>query len=245
MAAIPSAIPSAIEPSAASQWQNEQIGTLSGTDLSYGFAETMGSPANIPGGQVSPTLPGNPFAENLDFIGEAIGPRYSPPMVTGVGPTIPYEASVPQAQVAHSEDTGTVKNNAPYMTPSPGNQYWLTDVKTPVQTTLKQYNPDGTQVMQPMGNSQVGQVKSWGDHENLNVGIGYYIQESDRPFYNTLAATPPVQQIGNTGYQMPYGGIETQGYNDGGNPTAYAPAPDPYVAPSATGAEAPPMNVGF
>jgi hypothetical protein len=245
MAAIQSAVPSALEPSAVGEWQDEQIGTLSGTDLSYGFAETTGSPANIPGGQHTPTLPGNPFSEGLDFIGEAVSPRYSPPMQTGIGPTIPYEASVQQAQVAHSEDTGTVKHNTGYMRPSPGNQYWMTQVKTPVQTTLKQYNPDGTQVMQPMGNSQVAQNLNWGDHENLNEGIGYYIQESDRPFYNTLAATAAVQQVGNTGYQMPYGGVETQGYNDGGSPTAYTAAPDPYVAPSATGAEAPPMGMGF
>src|ERR1700684_3588696 len=121
--AVQSAVPSAV-PSAAGVWQDEQIGTLTGTDATYGFSTTTGSPANIPGGQQLPTLPGNPFGEDLDFIGEAVSNRVSLPMETGIGPSIPYEASVPQAQVAHAIDTGTVKRNADYMDPHAPNQYF-------------------------------------------------------------------------------------------------------------------------
>jgi hypothetical protein len=244
MAAIPSAVPSAVEPSAAGEWQNEQLGTLSGTDASYGFAETTGSPANIPGGQVSPTLPGNPFSEQLDFIGEAVSPNYSPPMVTGAGPSIPYEASVPQAQAAHGIVNGR-QAQRDFGDPHAPNQYWMTQVKTAAQAPVTSINPQGMNDYVVPGVATFGQVIQSGDHTNLNTGIGYYLQESDRPFYNTLAATAPVQEIGTTGYQMPYGGVESQGYNDGGIPTVYSGTPDPYVAPSADGAEAPPLDGGW
>lgn len=242
MAAIPSAVPSALEPSAIGEWQDEQIGTLSGTDSSYGFAETTGSAANIPGGQHMPALPGNPFGEDLDFIGEAVSPYYSPPMETGIGPSIPYEASVTQAQVAHSVSNSQVIDT-PVLTPP--NQYFVTDVKTAAQAPVTTINPQGMNDYVVPGVATFGQNIRSGDHTPLNVGLGYYIQESDRPFYNTLAATAAVQQVGTTGYQMPYGGVETQGYNDGGTPTVYNAAPDPYVAPAAAGAEAPPMGAGF
>jgi|ERR1035441_714156 hypothetical protein len=240
MPAIPRAIPSAVEPVSAGL--NQQIGTESGTDASYGFAETTGSPANIPGGQVSPTLPGNPFAEYLDFIGEAASEYHSEPMRTGIGPTIPYEASVPQAQVAHGEDDGSSARNLHFPKP-PKNQYFTDVVKTPVYENSTTYNPDGSLAYRPMGNSQVGTNILTGDHTNLNVGLGYYIQESDRPFYNTLAAVAPV--LGPAINPFTPGGQEVQGWNDGGIPSQYAGTPDPYVAPSASGTEAPALGIGF
>lgn len=187
--AIPSAVNSAVEP--ASAGLNQQIGSLAGTDASYGFPETLGSPANIPGSLGVPTLPGNPFAEQLDFIGEAVSQYHSEPMMTGIGPSIPYEASVPQAQVAHGNDDGSSARNLSFPKP-PANQYFTTVVKTPVYENSTTFNPDGTLAYRPMGNSQVGTNILTGDHTNLNVGLGYYIQESDRPFYNTLAAVAPV-----------------------------------------------------
>ena len=94
-----------------------------------------------------------------------------------------------------------------------------------------------------MGNSQVGTNILTGDHTNLNVGVGYYIQESDRPFYNTLAAVAPVLNPAMNPFTP--GGQEVQGYNDGGVPSQYSGTPDPYVAPNPSGAEAAPMGLGI
>jgi hypothetical protein len=244
MAAIPSAVPSALNPAVepVSAGLNQQIGSLSGTDASYGFPETLGSQANIPGGQLPPTLPGNPFAEQLDFIGEAVSQYHSEPMQTGIGPTIPYEASVPQAQVAHGENDGSPARNLHFPKP-PANQYWVTDVKTAAQAPVTAINPQGMNQYVTPGVATYGQNIQWGDHTNLNVGVGYYIQESDRPFYNTLAAVAPVLDPAMNPFTP--GGQEVQGYNDGGIPSQYSGTPDPYVAPSPSGTEAPALGVGF
>lgn len=246
MAAINSAVAPAVMPGGWSGRQQQQIGELSGTDASYGFNETLAAAASIPGGQSEPTPAANPLVSTeMDFLGEAMASQYSPPAVTGPGPSIPYEASVQQAQVAHGIDDGTVAKNAPYATPSPGNKYFTTVVKTAAQAPTTAIDPQGMNVYTTPGVATYGQVIRTGDHANLNDGIGYYLQEGDRAFFNTLAATAPVQEVGTTGYQIPYGGVEQQGYNDGGIPTVYAAPPDPYVSPTAVGTEAPPMGGGW
>src|SRR6185437_2391869 len=235
MAAVPSAVQSALAPTWSPRQNAAQVVGHQGRDLSE-----MGVPEHLPqyapdGGQSMPTdVYPNPFTEHLDFIGHEYSgtpidqTRTAPYDIdsrlaySADGPSIPY-TTFPYATEAHSQDAGGPRawrknNRADIGDPSLNDWQAVNSDYTSDRTAPIGYNAE-------MPGQFVGHNLQWTDNRNL----GYtYVGYDERPLYNTLAAVAPDLDEARGLYQ-PDGSYAGQAtiYNDGGIPPAYQSPPDP------------------
>lgn len=97
------------------------------------------------------------------------------------------------------------------------------------QSTEQQpvFSPNGEMVETP-GTREAPGFNNYND-QDINVGIGYYVQEDERPLYNQLAQVP-AEYDGPGGLYQPDNRYSSWVYNDGGIPPAYVTPPDPPVS---------------
>ena len=112
------------------------------------------------------------------------------------------------------------------------------------QSTDRQpvYSANGEMVELP--GERTAPSANWFNNQNVNVGIGYYMQETERPFYNTPAEVPGAYD-GPGGQDQPDNRYSSWIYNDGGIPPAYVSPPDAPVAAAPVQVASVPDDLGY
>jgi len=98
-----------------------------------------------------------------------------------------------------------------------------------MQSTDQQpvFSPNGQMVELP--GSREANVMNYYNDANVDEGIGYYVQETERPFYSQIAQVPG-EYDGPGGQDQPDNRYSAWVYNDGGIPEAYvAPSDAPVI----------------
>jgi hypothetical protein len=88
------------------------------------------------------------------------------------------------------------------------------------------FSPNGQMIETP--GSRDANVLNWFNDQDIDVGIGYYIQEDERPLYRQLAQVPG-EYDGPGGLYQPDDRHSDLYYNDAGIPNAWVSPPDPPV----------------
>jgi hypothetical protein len=165
----------------------------------------------------------------LDYLdGEAMGvPVDRTPFPYNQGdPDRPADLSddhsILTAQAGHDWDQGAPAANRFYGNP---------DIGKPVlqhyqmESTERQpvFTPEGYMVETP--GSRTANVANWFNDQAVNVGIGYYALEDERPLYRQLAQVP-AGYGGPGGLYQPDNRYSDTIYNDAGIPDAWVSPPD-------------------
>jgi hypothetical protein len=99
------------------------------------------------------------------------------------------------------------------------------------QSTEQQPLYDDVGYMTEVPGSRTAPSLDWQNDQDINVGIGYYVQETERPFYNQIAEVP-AEYDGPAGLYQPDNRYSSWIYNDGGIPSSFTTPPDPPVNPA-------------
>lgn len=130
--------------------------------------------------------------------------------------------SIQTAEAGHDYDQGAPAANRFVGNPDIGKPVLQ---QYEIQSTERQpvFSPNGQMVEVP--GSRIAKVLNWFSNQNINTGIGYYIQEDERPLYRQLAQVP-AQYDGPGGLYQPDTRYSDTIYNDPGIPDAWVSPPD-------------------
>jgi hypothetical protein len=245
------ALAPAVQPAVSDSWAigqdvGQQIGTEGRDADDIGIAEVLPQPWDDGPLLTSPVPSGNASAIETTSLGY-LGPDYAgvpvdmtPWPYYGGDPEYSENVNHVTQDVDHTGyDTGTavtVAHDWDLGAPAALRAWGHPDTGDPVfqeyqmQSTDRQpvFSPNGMMVELP--GSRNANVLNWYNNEDINTGIGYYTQETERAFYNTLAEVPG-EYDGPGGQFDPDDRYSDIVYNDGGIPEAYVTSPDAPVAP--------------
>jgi hypothetical protein len=232
MAALQPAVQPALSGSAWSLGQNDgaqQIGTEGRN------ASDVGIPYADPNYGTGPLLQAPVFpaaaieSSGIDYLGVEYQGQYADQTPW------PYYQGDPDRPA----NGATAEHGADWDSGNPAAIRWTgnPDIGQPViqefgtQSTDQQplFSPNGQMV--ELAGSRSAPNMNWFNNDNVNQGIGYYIQESERPFYNQIAEVPG--EFGAPGGQdQPDARYSAWLYNDGGIPPSFTTPPDAPVNPN-------------
>lgn len=227
---------------------DQEIGT-EGRDLTdIGTPEVLPQPwetgAILPGSPVPSGNAGIIEASGLDYLGveyQGVPTDHTPWPDHQGDPDRPVDGEGLTAMRGHDWDQGAPAKLRTVGDPDIGKPV-LQQFTTQATDRQPVYSPNGQMVELP-GDRAAPSFNRF-NNANVNVGIGYYVQETERPFYNTPAEVPG-EYDGPGGQDQPDNRYSSWIYNDGGIPPAYVTPPDAPVAAAPVQVASVPDDLGY